>query len=97
MGKKGGKKHLKRKPAPKIWPIHRKELVWTVKPKAGSHSTSNCLPLALIIRDILGLAKTLKEAIAIISQGKILVDGKVQRDERFSTGLMDVISIPEVK
>jgi small subunit ribosomal protein S4e len=97
LGKKGGKKHLKRKPAPKFWPIHRKEFVWTVKPKPGAHSTSNCLPLALIIRDMLGLAKTLKEAKTIISQGKIMVDGKVQRDERFSTGLMDVISIPEVK
>lgn len=97
MGKKGGKKHLKRKPAPKFWPIHRKEFVWTVKPKPGSHSTSNCLPLALIIREILGLAKTLKEAKTIISQGKIIVNGKVQRNERFSTGLMDVISIPEVK
>jgi len=97
LGKKGGKKHLKRKPAPKFWPIHRKEFVWTVKPKPGPHSTSSCLPLALIIRDILGLAKTLKEAKTIISQGKIMVNGKVQRDERFSTGLMDVISISEVK
>ena len=97
MGKKGGKKHLKRKPAPKFWPIHRKEFVWTVKPKPGPHPTSSCLPLALIIRDIFGLAKTLKEAKTIISQGKIMVDGKVQRDERFSTGLMDVISIPEVE
>ena len=92
-----GKKHLKRKPAPKFWPIHRKEFVWTVKPKPGPHSTSSCLPLALIIRDILDLAKTRKEAKTIISQGKMMVDGKVQRDELFSTGLMDVISIPEVE
>lgn len=97
MGKKGGKKHLKRKPAPKFWPIHRKEFVWTIKPKPGPHPTSSCLPLALIIRDILGLAKTRKEAKAIISQGKMMVDGKVQRDELFSTGLMDIISIPEVE
>ena len=97
MGKKGGKKHLKRKPAPKFWPIHRKEFVWTVKPKPGPHSTSSCLPLMLIVRDILGFAKTRKEAKTIISQGKVMVDGKVQRDELFPVGLMDVISIPEVK
>jgi len=97
LGKKGGKKHLKRKPAPKFWPIHRKEFVWTVKPKPGPHSTSSCLPLMLIVRDILGFAKTRKEAKTIISQGKVMVDGKVQRDELFPVGLMDVISIPEVK
>ncbi len=95
MGKKGGKKHLKRKPAPKFWPIHRKEFAWTVKPKPGPHPTSSCIPLALYIRDVLGLAKTRREAKAIISQEKIIVDGKVQRDELFSAGLMDVISIPD--
>ncbi len=95
MGKKGGKKHLKRKPAPSFWPIHRKELVWTFRPKPGPHPTSSCIPLALIIRDLLGFAKTRKEAKAIISQEKILIDGKVQREELFPAGLMDVISVPE--
>jgi small subunit ribosomal protein S4e len=51
----------------------------------------------LIIRDILGLAETQKEAKTIISQGKIKVDGKIQREERFPIGLMDVISIPAIE
>ena len=97
MGKKGGKKHLKRKPAPKFWPIHRKEFVWVVRPKPGPHPISRCMPLALIVRDILGFAKTRKEAKTIISQGKIKVNGKLQLEELFPTGLMDVISIPEMK
>ena len=97
MGKKGGKKHLKRKPAPRFWPIHRKELVWTVKPRPGPHSISDCIPLMLIIRDILGLAETRKEAKTIISQGKVRVDGKMRRDEGFPIGLMDVISIPAIE
>jgi small subunit ribosomal protein S4e len=97
LGKKGGKKHLKRKPAPKFWPIHRKEAVWTVKPKPGPHPLSRCIPLALVVRDILKLAKTRKEAKTIISQGKIKVNGKVQREELFPIGLMDVISISEIE
>ena len=97
MGRKGERGHLKRKPAPKMWPIHRKEAVWTVMPKPGPHSISRSLPLALIVRDILGFAKTAKEAKNIISQGKITVDGKVRRDERFLVGLMDVISILDAK
>lgn len=97
MGKKGGKKHLKRKPAPKSWPIHRKEFVWALRPMPGPHPISNCIPLTLIVRDILGFAKTRKEAKIIISQGKLKVDGKIQREERFPAGLMDAISIPEIK
>jgi len=97
LGKKGGKKHLKRKPAPKFWPIHRKEFIWTVKPKPGPHPTSSCIPLALVIRDVLGFAKTLREAKTIISQEKIMVDGRVQKEELFPAGLMDVISIPDLE
>ncbi len=97
MGKKGGKKHLKRKPAPKFWRIHRKEYVWAVKPKPGPHSTEHSLPLTLVIRDILGFAKTRKEAKTIIAQGKVLVNGKVRREDTFPVGLMDVISIPEAE
>ncbi len=97
MGKKGERGHLKRKPAPRLWPIHRKEAVWTVMPKPGPHSFARSLPLALIVRDILGFAKTGKEAKNIISRGKIMVDGKVRCDEHFLVGLMDVISIVDAK
>ena len=96
MGKKGGSTGLKRKPAPRFWPIHRKEFVWVVKPSPGPHSLGNCLPLAVILRDILGFAKTRKEAKKIVSQGKVYVDGKVRREDDFPVGLMDVISIPDV-
>ncbi len=97
MGKKGEKKHLKRKPAPKFWPIHRKEKIWTVKPKPGPHPISDCTPLLLLIRETLGFAKTRKEARTIISQEKIMVDGKTRREELFPVGLMDVVSIPDLK
>lgn len=96
MGKKGAKRHLKRKPAPKFWPIHRKEFVWTAKPKPGPHPISGCMPILLIVREMLGFAKTRKEAKTIVSQGKIEVDGKTQREERFPVGLMDVVSIPDI-
>lgn len=97
MGRKGEKKHLKRKPAPRIWPIHRKEAVWTLRPKPGTHPLSRCMPLALVVRDMLEFAKTGKEAKKIISQEKIKVNGKVQREGRFPIGLMDVISIPDTE
>ena len=97
MGKKGKKGRLKRKPAPRFWPIHRKESVWIVRPSPGPHSLEKCLPLSLVLRDILGVAETRKEAKKIISQGKIYVDGKLRRKDNFPVGLMDVISMPDLK
>ena len=96
MGKKGRSTGLKRKPAPRFWQIRRKEYTWVVKPSPGPHSLENCLPLAVILRDTLGFAKTRKEAKKIVSQGKVYVDGKVRRKDNFPAGLMDVISLPEV-
>ena len=96
MGKKGKVGRLKRKPAPRFWPIHRKEAVWIVRPSSGGHSLEKCLPLALVLRDILEVAETRKEAKKIISQGKVFVDGKVRRKDNFPVGLMDVISMPDL-
>ena len=93
MGSKGGSKHLKRHVSPKFWPIHRKEKVWTVKPSPGPHPKDRCIPLALILRDMLGLAKTSREVKLILAEGKVKVDGKVRRDGGFPVGLMDVIEI----
>ena len=96
MGRKGKSSGLKRKPAPKHWPIHRKEFTWVVKPADGPHSLLGCSPLAVVVRDELGFAKTRKEAKTIISQGKIHVNGKIRKKDDFPIGLMDVISIPDI-
>lgn len=96
MGKKGKTARLKRKPAPRFWPIHRKEFLWVVKPSCGPHSLESCVPLSIVLRDILGVAETKKEAKIIVSQGKVYVDGKARRKENFPVGLMDVISIPDL-
>jgi small subunit ribosomal protein S4e len=96
LGKKGKVGRLKRKPAPRFWPIHRKEAVWIVRPSSGPHSLEKCLPLSLVLRDILEMAETRKEAKKIISQGKVFVDGKVRRKDDFPVGLMDVISMPDL-
>ncbi len=96
MGKKGKTARLKRKPAPAFWPIHRKELPWIVKPSPGSHSLKKCLPLTMVLRDILGVAQTRKEAKLILDQGKVLLDGKICKQDDIPVGLMDVISIPDM-
>ncbi|MEM3193440.1 MAG: S4 domain-containing protein, partial [Candidatus Bathyarchaeia archaeon] len=76
MGKMGGSRHLKREMTPTFWPIHRKKFVWALKPSPGPHPIERCIPLGVIVRDLLGLAETMREAKKIIAQGKILVDGR---------------------
>ena len=88
--------HLKRLLAPKYWKINKKEFTWTVSPSPGPHKKSECIPLLIIVRDILKIVDTAKEAKSIISRGEILVDGKPRKNYKYPTGLFDVISIPKI-
>jgi small subunit ribosomal protein S4e len=96
LGRKGQSSGLKRKPAPRFWPIHRKEFTWVVKPTSGPHSLEKCMPLALILRNTLGLANTRKEAKTIVAQGKVYIDGRIRTKDDFPIGLMDVLTIPDI-
>jgi small subunit ribosomal protein S4e len=95
LGKKGGSKHLKREKAPRFWPIHPKETQWAAKPRPGPHSQRACLALSGVLRDVLGYAKTARESRIILARDRVSVDGKIQRDDRFPAGLMDVIELPD--
>ena len=94
MGRKGKTARLKRKPAPAFWPIHRKEAPWVVKPSSGSHSLHKCVPLTLVLRDMLGVADTRREGKIILDHGNVIVNGKVYKKDDIPVGLMDVISLP---
>lgn len=97
MGRKGSSTGLKRKPAPRFWPIHRKDATWIVKPSPGTHAREECMPLAVVLRDCLGYAKTRKEAKTIVSQRRIRVDGEVRAKDGYPVGLADVISMPDIE
>jgi len=89
-------KHLKRLAAPRSLSIKRKIAKWTIKPSPGPHPADRCIPLGIIVRDMLSLCDNRKEAKKIIGSGEILVDGKPRKDLKFPCGLMDVISIPKL-
>ncbi|MHC1563935.1 MAG: 30S ribosomal protein S4e [Candidatus Hecatellaceae archaeon] len=93
MGRMGESKHLKRHVSPRFWPIHRKEKIWAVKPSPGPHPRERCIPLIIVIRDMLGIVKNAREAKLILAEGKVSVDGKVRRDAGFPVGFMDVVEI----
>ena len=68
-----------------------------MSPKPGPHPKFYSIPLQIIVRDILKIAETAKEAMTIIRRGEILVDGKPRKDHGYPVGLFDTISIPKIK
>jgi small subunit ribosomal protein S4e len=89
--------HLKRFSIPKNWPMSRKGEKFAISPSPGPHARMSCIPLRVILRDILGYADSSREARSILSQGKVLVDKSPRRDPGFPVGLMDVIEIPDTR
>ena len=93
MTRRGQKKHLKRYPAPRHWPIKRKETKFTTRVIPGPHPKDHSMTLALILREVLGYANNMREVRVILSSGQVKVDGQIRKDPRFPVGLMDVIEI----
>jgi small subunit ribosomal protein S4e len=91
------RRHLKRIAAPKTWSIKRKEHKWIVRPTPGPHPLKKCLPLNLVIKNMLKYAKTTREVKLILNDGKILVNKVARKDQKFPIGIMDVIEAPEIK
>ncbi|MEK6869784.1 MAG: 30S ribosomal protein S4e [Nanoarchaeota archaeon] len=87
--------HLKSYFAPKSWKVKKKYVKFISKPNPGPHSIGMSLPLNVIIRDILGYAKSMKEVKFILKNKNVAVDGVRRRDSRFPVGLFDVLSFNE--
>lgn len=96
MAKMGGRKQLKRYSMPSVMRLPTKSSKWLTKPIAGPHPADKSIPLRIIVRDYLKLARTAKEADRIIFSGKVMVDGVVRREPKFPIGFMDILEIPDI-
>lgn len=87
-------RHQKRVTVPVSWPISKKTHAWVAKTSPGPHSAANSMPLVMVVRDMLKLVDNAREARMALHEGKVLVDGKVQKDYKLPIGIFDVISVP---
>lgn len=93
MGKKGGDTRIKRQMAPTFWDIKRKESQFVLRVKPGPHPKRRSYPLGMVLRDVLKMAGTMREAGRVLVDGKVKVDGVVRHDANFAVGLMDVVEL----
>lgn len=91
------KSHLKRHKAPKSWQIKRKEKTFIIRPKPGAYPFKLGVPLTVVLRDMLGYAKTKREVRNILLNQEVKVDGVKRKELKFLVGLMSVVSIPKLK
>jgi small subunit ribosomal protein S4e len=93
MGTIAGSKKLKRQMAPLFWGINRKNKRFAITVKPGSHPKNRSIPTAVLLRDVLNVVTTLREAKSVIYNGKVNVDGIIRKSLHHSIGLMDVIEL----
>jgi len=84
--------HIKKNKMPVSWPVPRKG-----KGKrfvaVPSHASSKGISLLFLIRDVLKLAKTRKEAKYMTFNGMVKVNNKIRKDENFPVQVFDVVNL----
>jgi small subunit ribosomal protein S4e len=90
------KNHLKSIPSPKSWQFGRKKNAFILRPSPGPHSLKESVSLRFLLTNILHMVNTKKEAVYLLQNKEILVDGVRRKERDFPVGLFDTISIPEL-
>lgn len=91
------KKHLKRINAPKTWPIERKKTVFITQPNPGPHSYEMSVPLVVLFKEMLNIAKTTRTVRYILNTQEVIINGHRRRRPEDIVGLFDVVSFPATK
>jgi small subunit ribosomal protein S4e len=86
---------MKRLAMPRSWPLPRKTSIWVTKAAPGAHTLELCMPVVVVIRDILGYAKSTREVRHILYNNLVSIDGRICKDSRRGVGFMDVLTLGE--
>ena len=86
--------HKTRSELPKEWPLARRGNVYFT---VGNHDTGKGIPVIMVLRDILKIVKTRKEARYMILKGDVKVNQKVRKDGKFPLCLFDILTVEKLK
>ncbi|MCL2148052.1 MAG: 30S ribosomal protein S4e [Methanomassiliicoccaceae archaeon] len=87
---------MKRLAAPRTWPLKRKAAVWAAKQSPGAHSIESSMPASMVLRDMMGVCDTAREAKRIIGNRDLFVDGTAVKNPKAPIGLMDTVTVPKM-
>lgn len=88
--------HLKKYAAPRTWNIERKDQKFIKKPNPGPHNQELSQSIDLTLKQ-LNLAKNTRDTNYLLTNNTILIDGRRVQDRGFPIGIMDVLTIAELK
>ena len=83
-------RHLKRQEVPKNWPLPRKGTAYVVKAYSNLNKS---VPILVVLRDMLKVARNRKEVKNAIFEKNILTNERPERDDKNSMQLFDKVSI----
>ncbi len=88
--------HIKKTQMPKAWPVPRKggKKRFVAVP---SHATSKGISLLFLLRDVLKIAKTRKEAKHMTFNGMVKINNTVRKDENFPVQVFDTVNLEKAK
>ena len=84
---------VKRQAAPAFYAVPRKKLAFVTTTKAGPHSKAMSYDPITLLRDILKVVRSKKEAEYAVKLGKVLIDGVPTSSIHHPVGLMDVVDL----
>ena len=61
--------HMKRLAMPRSWPLTRKTDIWISRPRPSGHPIERCMALGVVLRDVLGVAQSMREAKRALATG----------------------------
>ncbi len=85
--------HMKRLAMPRSWPLTRKTDIWISRPLPSGHPIDRCMAIGVVLRDVLGVAKSMREAKRALATRRIKIDGRVTTNMRRGVGIMDVLTV----
>ena len=83
--------HMKRLTMPRTWPLPRKTDVWVQKPDPSGHPLELCMPIGIILRDVLGLSRSQRESKRILATRSVCRWKGVVNTR--AVGPMDVLTV----
>jgi len=86
--------HQKRNKMPILWPIRRKGTKYIA---IASHAKTKSIPVLFILRDMLGLVQTRKEAKYLVLNRNVKINNKIRKDEKFPVQFFDTLSLEKTK